>query len=589
MTDFSTLGLSAPVLRAIDDLGFTTTTEIQAATIPTLMAGQDVIGIAQTGGGKTAAFVVPMIERLMTYEDKPKSGMPRALILAPTRELALQISETVKALTRFTELKNCTIFGGAPYRTQTHILRRGVDILVATPGRLIDHMKQGNIYLDEASYFVLDEADRMLDMGFVDDVRGIAAKMMNDHQSVMFSATMDHRIRELAGSLLTDPEHIEVAREATVADNLTHKVLFVPYDKKHDLLLHMIEEHKVSKSLIFVRTKREADELADYMLEQGLNAQSIHGDKQQRQRERIIRSFKTDRTDFLVATDVAARGIDVKDIGHVFNIDVPVEAESYVHRIGRTARGGKSGEAFTFCSKGEFGLLKAIERLIKMEIEVEQNNPFPLVIERKKFKPSARPGSRGAKGGFGKGNFAKGAGKGKRGDKPFGDKPFAKKGEGKRAGDWKTDGKRDGGWKAEGKREGGWKAEGKRDGDFKSEAKRDGGWKSEGKREGNWKSEGKREGGWKTEGKRDGDWKGEGRKAEGRKSDDGKTFSKPAGKFSPKGGKKAGDFTGGKPGAAKKHAGKAGGKPMSKAGKPAFGKPRKAKVGGNQPLKRRSA
>ena len=223
MTDFSTLSLSAPVLRAIEEQGFTTTTEIQAATIPALMTGQDVIGISQTGGGKTAAFVLPMIERLMAYEDKPKSGMPRALILAPTRELALQISETVKA-------------------------------------------------------------DRMLDMGFVDDVRLVAAKMMSDHQSVMFSATMNGGIRTLANTLLKNPAQIEVAREATIADNLSHKVMFVPYDKKRDLLLHMIETKKVTKSLIFVRTKREADELADFMAATGFSAESIHGDKQQRQR-----------------------------------------------------------------------------------------------------------------------------------------------------------------------------------------------------------------------------------------------------------------------------------------------------------------
>ncbi len=398
MTDFAALGLSAPVMTALDAEGFKTATEIQARTIPALMEGRDVIGLAQTGSGKTAAFVLPMIERLLGHGTKPKPGMPRALILAPTRELAIQITDAVKALSRGTPLKNCTVFGGAPYRTQIHILKRGVDILVATPGRLMDHMKQGNIYLDETEYFVLDEADRMLDMGFVDDVRKISSNIRCEHQSVMFSATLNEKIRDLANSLLSEPEHIEVAREATIADNLTHKVMFVGRHDKHDLLMHMIEEKRVYKSLIFVRTKREADELAVIMESTGYSVDAIHGDKQQRQRERIIRAFREDRIDFLVATDVAARGIDVKDIGHVFNIDVPVEAESYVHRIGRTARGGKSGEAFTFCSKGEFGLLQAIERLIKMRIEIDHDHPFPQQPPSKgKANVRRRPGAKGGK------------------------------------------------------------------------------------------------------------------------------------------------------------------------------------------------
>ncbi len=398
MTDFAALGLSAPVMTALDAEGFKTATDIQACAIPALIDGRDVIGLAQTGSGKTAAFVLPMIERLLGKGTKPKPGMPRALILAPTRELAIQITDAVKALSRGTPLKNCTIFGGAPYRTQIHILKRGVDILVATPGRLMDHMKQGNIYLDEVEYFVLDEADRMLDMGFVDDVRKISSNIRCEHQSVMFSATLNEKIRDLANTLLSDPEHIEVAREATIADNLTHKVMFVGRHDKHDLLMHMIEEKRVYKSLVFVRTKREADELAVIMAAAGYSVDSIHGDKQQRQRERIIRAFREDKIDFLVATDVAARGIDVKDIGHVFNIDVPVEAESYVHRIGRTARGGKSGEAFTFCSKGEFGLLQAIERLIKMRIEIDHDHPFPQQPPSKgKATVRRRPGGKGGK------------------------------------------------------------------------------------------------------------------------------------------------------------------------------------------------
>ncbi|WP_286829154.1 MULTISPECIES: DEAD/DEAH box helicase [Kordiimonas] len=386
MTDFATLGLSAPVLDALVQEDFTTATEIQAQTIPLLLSGRDVVGLAQTGSGKTGAFVLPMIERLMQNSEHPKPGMPRALILAPTRELAIQITDAIKTFSRHTKLRNCTIFGGAPYRTQIHILRRGVDILVATPGRLLDHMKQGNIYLDEVEYFVLDEADRMLDMGFVDDVSKISANIRCEHQSVMFSATLNEKIKDLSATLLKNPARVEITPQATVADNLTHKVMFVARHDKHDLLLHMIEEKRVYKALVFVRTKREADELAAVMEAHGLKVDSIHGDKQQRQRERIIRSFRNDNIDFLVATDVAARGIDVKDIGHVFNIDVPVEAESYVHRIGRTARGGKSGEAFTFCSKNEFRLLQAVERVIKMRIEIDHDHPFPQQAKPSKGK-----------------------------------------------------------------------------------------------------------------------------------------------------------------------------------------------------------
>lgn len=401
MTEFGTLNLSAPLLRALEENEFTSATPIQAATIPSLIEGRDVIGLAQTGSGKTAAFVLPMLEKLQSYGVPPKPGMPRALILAPTRELARQITETIKLLARHTKFKVCTIYGGAPYRTQIHILKRGVDILVATPGRLMDHMKQRTVYLDEVGYFVLDEADRMLDMGFVDEVRKISSNIRSEHQSVLFSATLGDSIRELASTLLNQPEHIEVARQATIADNLSHKVLFVPFEDKYELLLHMIEFEKPEKALIFVRTKREADKLAGFLGATGLDAEAIHGDKKQRDRERIIRRYRESKFNFLVATDVAARGIDVKDISHVFNIDVPVEAESYVHRIGRTARGGMSGKAFTFCSKSEFNLLRAVERVIKIEIETFEGHPFPLLDTYHKAKPQkagSRKPSKGKKG-----------------------------------------------------------------------------------------------------------------------------------------------------------------------------------------------
>lgn len=378
MTTFDALGVGAPVLRALETLGFDKPTEIQAAAIPALMEGQDLIGVAQTGGGKTAAFVLPMIERLSGRPEKPKPGMPRALILAPTRELAIQITDKIKELTTGTNLRCCTVYGGAPYKTQIHILRRGVDVLIATPGRLKDHMKQGNIYLDEVEYFVLDEADRMLDMGFVDEVRDIARKLPAGHQSVMFSATLNAKISALAETLLHDAVRVEVARQATIADNLEHKVLFVPGHKKNDLLLDLIEREQPSKVLVFVRTRRNADQMCEYLEAVGFKADAIHGDKKQNVRQRTINNFKAGKFDFLVATDVAARGIDVNDISHVFNMDVPVEAESYVHRIGRTARGGASGRAFTLCGKSEMRLLRDIESLIKMAIEVDHDHAYPM-------------------------------------------------------------------------------------------------------------------------------------------------------------------------------------------------------------------
>ncbi|MEX0298851.1 MAG: DEAD/DEAH box helicase, partial [Kordiimonas sp.] len=384
MTSFEALSISAPILRALHKLSFDKPTEIQAAAIPCLKNGDDLIGVAQTGGGKTAAFVIPMLERLANHGDKPKPGMPRALILAPTRELAIQITDKIKELSMGSPAKCCTVYGGTPYRTQIHILRRGVDILVATPGRLKDHMKQGNIYLDEVEYFVLDEADRMLDMGFVDEVRDIARKLPTGHQSVMFSATMNARISELAATLLNEPTRVEVAREATIADNLQHSIMFVPGHQKRDLLLHLIEREEPEKALIFVRTRRDADQICEFMEAVGFKADAIHGDKKQNIRQRTINNFKADKFQFLVATDVAARGIDVKDITHVFNFDVPVEAESYVHRIGRTARGEAHGRAITLCGKGELRLLKDIESMLKMKVEVDFDNPYPLRLDKPK-------------------------------------------------------------------------------------------------------------------------------------------------------------------------------------------------------------
>lgn len=383
MSDFTSLGLSGDMLRALEHAKFTETTPIQRESIPLVLANRDVIGVAQTGSGKTAAFVIPMLEKLATFSDRAEPHMPRALILAPTRELAIQTTDRIKELAVGMRSSCCTIYGGAPYRTQTHILRRGVDILVSTPGRLLDHIKRGNVFLDAVEYFVLDEADRMLDLGFVDDVKKISAKINRPHQSVMFSATLSDAIVDLKDTLLNEPAQVEVAASATVADNLDHFVLHVPGHQKRDLLQYLIENEEPTKSIVFVRTRRDAEEIATFLSDLGLKADALHGDKAQKLRQRTIAAYRRGDFDYLVATDVAARGIDVQDISHVFNFDVPVEAESYVHRIGRTARGGKSGRAFTLCGKNEPRLLKAIEAILGDEIMVIQDHPYRLIAKKK--------------------------------------------------------------------------------------------------------------------------------------------------------------------------------------------------------------
>lgn len=381
MTSFEALELSAPVLRAIEDQEFTAPTEIQSAAIPSLMEGKDLIGISQTGGGKTAAFVIPLLEKLVTYEERPVAGKPRALILAPTRELAQQIDDCIKLFGRHLKLKSGTIYGGTPYRQQMFMLRKGVDILVATPGRLLDHTRRGNIKFDETDFFVLDEADRMLDMGFVEDVSSISEMMSPDRQTVMFSATMNHKVRELTKKLMIQPVNVEIERKTEVAANVTHYLLQTDWRNKNDLLLHLIGEHSPSRMLIFTRTKGDADQVAMLLRDNKFQADAIHGDKKQRVRERVLKAFRNDRIQFLVATDVAARGIDVPDISHVVNMDMPLETENYVHRVGRTGRGSATGTAFSMCGRGDKAQLMQIERLIKHKIDVLTDHPFHIELK----------------------------------------------------------------------------------------------------------------------------------------------------------------------------------------------------------------
>lgn len=420
MTTFDMLGLAQPLLSAIEKQGFTEPTQIQDQSIPHLMNGFDLMGVAQTGGGKTAAFVLPMLHRLAEENEKTVAGKPRCIILAPTRELAQQIGVSIRSFTKGQKIFHTVIFGGSPYRQQLQQLQRGVHIVVATPGRLMDHMERGSIKFDEVHTFVLDEADRMLDMGFIHDVKKIAENMPKEKQTVMFSATMSKAVRTLAQGLLNKPKQVEAARENSVATTIDHRVLHLKQKDKPKLLAHLLDDPTMKKVLIFTRTKAMADRLCDNLKESGHKADAIHGDRQQSARQRVLRAFRSGNIELLVATDVAARGIDVADISHVINYDMPLEGDSYVHRIGRTGRAGQSGVALSFCTDGEGDLLQVIERTIKQRVDIHNDHPYhqdPLP-----FKPAGGDQKRRRFGGGGNGNGGKrkfGGGAGGRG-KPEG-------------------------------------------------------------------------------------------------------------------------------------------------------------------------
>ncbi len=402
MTSFSDLDLVGPLLRALDKQGYETPTPIQASAIPHLLEGRDLMGIAQTGGGKTAAFVLPLLQRLSHDRKRPKPNKPTAVILAPTRELADQIGKSIRDFTRGIKLFHTVVYGGAPYGPQLQQLGRGVDILVATPGRLMDHMKRGTVQLDHVKTFILDEADRMLDMGFIDDVRDIASKLPEEHQTVLFSATMSREIKKLSGDLLVSPEYVEAPRETVVANTIDHSVLMVPYQHKKDLLMHVLAQEGKDRVIVFVRTKATTETLAAAIEEEveGVKASAIHGDRPQKARERTLRSFKNGRFSILVATDVAARGIDVSGITHVINYDLPIEPENYVHRVGRTGRAGASGIAISLCEPREKNLLRNVEKTIEQKVRVDDDHPFPMPApKKKKHRPggSVKPFRKGKK------------------------------------------------------------------------------------------------------------------------------------------------------------------------------------------------
>lgn len=368
LTQFTDLGLAQPLLKALAAEGYTEPTPIQAQAIPTVMQGRDLLGIAQTGTGKTAAFALPILHRLAADKQRPPRRGARVLVLSPTRELASQIADSFRAYGKFMGITVAVVFGGAKYNPQVKALANGVDVLVATPGRLIDHLQQQTVYLGETEIFVLDEADQMLDLGFILPIRKIVAKLPAHRQNLFFSATMPSEIGKLAGELLKDPAKVSVTPQATTVERVDQSLLFVEAQRKRALLAELFAEKALNRVIVFTRTKRGADRVARYLDACGINAASIHGDKSQGQRERALASFKAGACRALVATDIAARGIDVDSVSHVINYELPNVPESYVHRIGRTARAGNNGMAISLCSDDERSLLKDIQKVTRQII-----------------------------------------------------------------------------------------------------------------------------------------------------------------------------------------------------------------------------
>ncbi len=389
--EFKELKLIEPLLAAVARQGYTAPTPIQEQAIPHILQGKDLVGIAQTGTGKTAAFVLPLLQLMSQSPRRIVPRSPRTLVLAPTRELAAQIDESFATYGSFMRFRHTVIFGGVGQGPQVKALFNGVDVLVATPGRLLDLMNQGHVSLNSLEFLVLDEVDRMLDMGFIHDVKRIISRLPAHRHSVFFSATMPPKISELAKTLLRHPVRVEVAPQATTVKLVQQKVLFVDEKNKDAVLLELLRREDLSCVLIFTRTKRRANKVAEMLSNRGVRADAIHGNKSQGQRTRALDNFKSGHARVLVATDIAARGIDVEDISHVINYDLPVDqADNYVHRIGRTARAGAKGTAYSLCSSHERDALREIEDLIRMNIEV-MSHPFHSNAARDAVGAAARP------------------------------------------------------------------------------------------------------------------------------------------------------------------------------------------------------
>ncbi len=375
---FSELKLIKPILRALDEKGYENPTSIQEQAIPHILQHSDILGCAQTGTGKTAAFALPIIQNVNRFKERNQysSGI-LALIVSPTRELALQIDENIRAYSKYTNLKHTVIFGGVNQNRQVRKLSNGVDILTATPGRLLDLVNQGFVDLSEVQVFVLDEADRMLDMGFIHDIRKIIEQLPERRQSLFFSATIPDNIIDLSRSILTNPVRIEVSPSAPTADTVRQYIYYTNRQTKNDLLLHILEDEEKDQVLLFSRTKHGANKLARKLSQNSIKAAAIHGDRSQNQREQALKDFKKGKLRVLVATDIASRGIDIDKLQYVINYDIPNESETYVHRIGRSGRAGEQGVAISISEPEENDFVRDIENLIRKKIEVVQDNPFP--------------------------------------------------------------------------------------------------------------------------------------------------------------------------------------------------------------------
>lgn len=438
--NFNELEIIKPIAKALSDIGYEAATPIQEESIPHILQGRDILGTASTGTGKTAAFAVPMLQNL--FNSNVSHRKIRGLVIAPTRELAQQILDSYKSYSKHLSIKVGVIFGGVSQRRQETMLKRGVDIVIATPGRLMDLMDQGLVDLSFVEMFVLDEADRLLDMGFVNDINKISEKLPETVQTLLFSATMPKGVIKLTEDLLKDPVKIATAVVSSVAETVSQKVYFVDPDNKRLLLVDIIKKDFNDSVLVFVRTKSNAERLTRFLNKEGITAGTIHGDKSQNQRIRALDGFKKYKFQVLVATDVAARGIDIDKLGCVVNFNIPDEAEAYVHRIGRTGRAGEEGVSISFCDHGEKGLLKEVQKLIKQEIPIEHEHDYPLE------DTTVTPPNNGSRKGRGRrGNSRRGGGgggQGGQGRKRSGGPGRSRKASGKNPGARKQSGNKSG-------------------------------------------------------------------------------------------------------------------------------------------------
>jgi ATP-dependent RNA helicase RhlE len=420
MSDFDMMGLPAKLVARLYEMGLKDPTPIQKQAIPHALNGRDVMGLAQTGTGKTAAFGVPLIAQMLADQKRPSPKSVRALILAPTRELAQQIMQNLKAYAEGTPIKAQMVVGGQSINPQINRLDKGVDILVATPGRLLDLMDRRAVRLNETTFLVLDEADQMLDMGFIHDLRKISSVMPKERQTMLFSATMPKLMNEIASTYLRNPIRIEVSPPGKAADKVTQEVHFIAKAEKTSLLQELLAKHKGERALVFGRTKHGSEKLMKTLVKAGFDAASIHGNKSQGQRDRAIAGFKSGQVTVLVATDVAARGLDIPDVKHVYNYELPNVPDNYVHRIGRTARAGKDGAAIAFCAPDEMGELIAIQKVMKIRIPVASGRPWEGAEIEEKPKQTRGRGRGGRPGGGGGGGRPQGGGGG---GAPAGGKP----------------------------------------------------------------------------------------------------------------------------------------------------------------------